>query len=67
MYTPLWSIPTISQKPAEGQRSGPCWIFQDEIHIVHPEFKVWLFHGISLQGALHRPFQEGLIKKRLSS
>ena len=35
IYTPLWHIPTISQKFVEGQRSGPWWICQDEICIAH--------------------------------
>ena len=39
-YTPLWHIPTISQKLTEGQRSGPWCIFQDETRIVHPEIEV---------------------------
>ena len=63
MYKPFWNTPTISQKLAEGQRSGPWWICQDKIRIVHPEVWGRLFHGISFQVTLHRPFQEDLIKK----
>ena len=63
MYIPLWYIPTISQKLAEGKRFGPWWICQDEIRIVHPIVEVRLFHDISFRGILHRPFQEDLIKK----
>ena len=63
MYTPLWHISMISQKVAEGQRSGLWWICKDKICIVHSEVEVRLFCGISFQGTLHRPFQEDLIKK----
>ena len=63
----LWYIPTISHKLAEDQRCGPWWICQDKTRIVHPEIGVRLFHGISFQGTLHRPFQEDLIKKCPSS
>ena len=63
MYTPLWHIPTVSQKLAEGQRSGPWWSCQDEIRIERSEVEVRLFRGISFQGTLHRLFKEDLIKK----
>ena len=63
MYTRLWHILTISQKLAEEQRSGPWWICQDEICIVHFEVEVRLFYGIFFRGTLHRLFQEDSIKK----
>ena len=62
MYTPLRRIPKIFQKLAKGQRSGPWWIGQDEIHIVHLEVGVQVFHEISFRGTLHRSFQDDLTK-----
>ena len=47
IFASLWHIFTISQKLAEGQKSGPWRICQDEVRIVHPEVEVRLFYSIS--------------------